>query len=357
VVHHCVVLLYKLFKWLRSRLASRRAASAGRASAPAVLEGRRLVAVGDRRTVPIDPDVVISVRGLHKSYGGFEAVRGVDLDVRLGEVFAFLGPNGAGKTTTVEILEGYRSRSAGELQVLGVDPAAAPRSWRNRLGVVLQDSQPESYLTVRQCLELYAGYFRRPRPIAETLELVGLADKMEAVTTELSGGQRRRLDVALALIGDPELIFLDEPTTGFDPSARRAAWEVIAGLRSLGKTIFLTTHYMDEAERLADRIAVIADGVIVAEGTPWTLGGRDRAASIISFSLPEGHSRETLPSEFLQLSQIEGDGRVTIRSEQPMPALQALASWALERRLDLADIDVHRPTLEDIYLSLIGEPS
>jgi ABC-2 type transport system ATP-binding protein len=355
LVHDCVVLLWKLAKWVRGRLAARRAGSAGPEAARAVTEvGRPAV---DRRTSPVDPDAVVSVRGLRKSYGGFEAVRGVDLDVQHGEVFAFLGPNGAGKTTTVEILEGYRPRNGGEVRVFGVDPAEAPRSWRDRLGVVLQDSQPESYLTVRQCLELYAGYFTAPRPIAETLELVGLADRMEAMTTELSGGQRRRLDVALALVGNPELVFLDEPTTGFDPSARRAAWEVIAGLRSLGKTIFLTTHYMDEAERLADRIAVIADGVIVAEGTPWTLGGRDRAASIISFSLPDGHSLETLPDAFRHEAQVEVSGRVTIRSERPMPALQALSAWALERRLDLADIDVHRPTLEDVYLSLIGQPS
>ena len=352
------MLLYKLYKWLRRRRAERRAAAAEPESGPTNVEKPRpSQSVGRSSPSPIDRDAVISVRGLRKSYGGVEAVRGVDLDIRPGEVFAFLGPNGAGKTTTVEILEGYRTRSAGDVLVLGVDPATAPRSWRDRLGVVLQESQPEPYLTVRQCLELYAGYFSRPRPIMETLELVGLADRTGAVTTNLSGGQRRRLDVALALIGDPELIFLDEPTTGFDPSARRAAWEVIAGLRSLGKTILLTTHYMDEAERLADRIAVIAGGVIVAEGTPRTLGGRDRAASIISFSLPGGHDREELPSELRQLTQMDGNGRVTIRSEQPLPTLQTLAAWALERRLDLPDIDVHRPTLEDVYLGLIGSAS
>jgi ABC-2 type transport system ATP-binding protein len=350
------VLVYRLFKWLRRRGAARQATSAEPVPRPALRSARPVVLTADRPSEPIDEAAVISVRGLRKSYGSFEAVRGVDLDVRAGEVFAFLGPNGAGKTTTVEILEGYRPRSAGEVRVLGVDPVSAPRSWRDRIGVVLQESQPEPYLTVRQCLELYAGYFSRPRPIAETLELVGLADRSEAVTTKLSGGQRRRLDVALALIGDPELIFLDEPTTGFDPSARRAAWEVIAGLRSLGKTILLTTHYMDEAERLADRIAVIADGVIVAEGTPRTLGGRDRAASIISFSRPGDAGQEALPGKLQELAQVSGDGRVTIRSEQPMAVLQTLAAWALEHGLDLADIDVHRPTLEDIYLSLIGQP-
>ena len=231
---------------------------------------------------------VIQVRGLRKSYDGVDAVAGIDLEVRAGEVFAFLGPNGAGKTTTVEILEGYRRRTGGDVSVLGVDPVKAGRDWRARIGVVLQESQPEAELTAEECLSLYAGYYPRPRPVAETLELVGLTDHRTARCGQMSGGQRRRLDVALALIGDPELIFLDEPTTGFDPAARQSAWEVIAGLRDLGKTIFLTTHYMEEAERLADRIAVLAAGRIVAEGTVATLGGRDTEASIISFTLPTG---------------------------------------------------------------------
>ena len=214
----------------------------------------------------------ISARGLRMRYGTHEVVGGIDLEVHAGEVFAFLGPNGAGKTTTVEILEGYRKRTGGELSVLGCDPARAGASWCARIGVVLQESQPEPELTVAECLSLYAGYYPTPRPVAETLELVGLKGHAQVRCGTLSGGQRRRLDVALALIGDPELIFLDEPTTGFDPSARRSAWELIAGLRSLGKTIFLTTHYMEEAEELADRIAVIAAGQIVAQGTPGTLG-------------------------------------------------------------------------------------
>src|SRR5439155_8133548 len=197
---------------------------------------------------------MISVRGLRKSYGSVEAVAGIDLEVSRGEIFAFLGPNGAGKTTTVEILEGFRERTAGEVTVLGADPARAGGAWRDRIGVVLQESQPEPGLTVRECLELFAGYYGAPRDIAETIGLVGLGEKADTLGELLSGGQRRRLDVALGLIGDPELIFLDEPTTGFDPSARRAAWAVIAGLRALGKTVFLTTHYMDEAEHLADRI-------------------------------------------------------------------------------------------------------
>ena len=231
---------------------------------------------------------VVSVRGLHKRYGELDAVAGIDLEVERGEIFAFLGPNGAGKTTTVEIMQGFRTRTAGEVTVLGVDPAKGDAAWRNRVGSVLQESNAEPGLTVRECLQLYSGYYLEPRDIDETIELVGLDGKADALAPQLSGGQRRRLDVALGLIGDPELIFLDEPTTGFDPSARRTAWHVIDGLRDLGKTVFLTTHYMDEADQLADRIAVIAGGRIVAEGTPGTLGGRNRMAASISFTLPAG---------------------------------------------------------------------
>src|ERR1700743_3278384 len=220
-------------------------------------------------------DMAIRVSGLRRSFGEVEAVAGVDLEVRHGEIFAFLGPNGAGKTTTIEILEGFGERDAGEVEVLGVDPAHATSDWRQRVGIVMQESAGEQELTVRECMELYAGLYKAPREVGETLALFGLDEEAAAkIAASLSGGQRRRLDVALALIGDPELIFLDEPTTGFDPSARRAAWEVIDGLRQLGKTILLPTHYMEEAERLADRIAVIAGGRIVAEGTPQTLGGR-----------------------------------------------------------------------------------
>ncbi len=295
---------------------------------------------------------VITVRGLRMSYGRLEAVRGLDLEVHAGEVFAFLGPNGAGKTTTVEILEGFRKRSGGEVSVLGVDPAAADGAWRARIGVVLQESEPEAELTVQECLSLYAGYYPAPRPVAETLELVGLAGRGGARCGNLSGGQQRRLDVALALIGDPELLFLDEPTTGFDPSARRSAWEVIAGLRDLGKTIFLTTHYMDEAEHLADRITVIAAGQIVAEGTPATLGGRDAEGSIIRFTLPAGISPEELPGKVAAAIVGDVNGHVEAHSMDALPLLGVLATWATSRGIELPDLSVGRPSLEDVYLRL-----
>jgi ABC-2 type transport system ATP-binding protein len=297
---------------------------------------------------------VVSVQGLRKRYGQVDAVAGIDLEVERGEIFAFLGPNGAGKTTTVEILEGFRARTAGEVSVLGVDPAGADSAWRERVGAVLQESNAEPGLTVRECLQLYSGYYREPRDIEETIALVGLQEKVESLAPQLSGGQRRRLDVALALIGDPELIFLDEPTTGFDPSARRTAWHVIEGLRQLGKTVFLTTHYMDEAEELADRIAVIAGGRIVAEGTPGTLGGRNSMASTIRFTLPRGTGAGDLPPELRALLAGE-DGRVTLTTQTPLVHVGALAAWALARGIDLPDLDVRRPTLEDVYLELTEE--
>ena len=228
----------------------------------------------------------------------------------------------------------------------------ARRAWRERVGVVLQDSEPEPGLSVRECLELYAGYYRAPRSIDDTIALVGLTDKAGTLGTQLSGGQRRRLDVALALIGDPELIFLDEPTTGFDPSARRAAWAVIAGLRNLGKTILLTTHFMDEAEYLADRIAVIVAGQIVAGGTPRTLGGRDRRTAAIRFTLPDPLAVRDLPTGLRPLAEVDPNGTTVVRSESPLVHVQMLADWALGRGVDLPDLDVRRPTLEDVYLSL-----
>jgi ABC-2 type transport system ATP-binding protein len=297
-------------------------------------------------------DPVITIRGLRKRYGDTEAVRGIDLEVRRGEIFAFLGPNGAGKTTTVEILEGFRQASDGSVEVLGTNPWRAPSGWRERIGLVLQESQAEPGLTVRECLELYAGYYRSPRPVNETLALVDLSEQADQRATALSGGQRRRLDVALALIGDPELIFLDEPTTGFDPSARRAAWEVIGGLRDLGKTVFLTTHYMEEAERLADRIAVIAGGEIVAEGTPQTLGGRQVGGSRVTFALPDGTTVHELPASLVDRIQEEGAGLVTLPTTTVASDLHELSGWALERGLELADLEVRRPTLEDVYLKL-----
>jgi ABC-2 type transport system ATP-binding protein len=279
---------------------------------------------------------VISIRGLRKSYGDVEAVRGIDLEVRRGEVFAFLGPNGAGKTTTVEILEGYRKRSGGEVSVLGEDPQRAGRGWREQIGIVLQSGRLEPYLTVAESLSLYAGYYRAPRPVEEVIEAVGLAGKADERTGRLSGGQQRRLDVGMALIGDPDLLFLDEPTTGFDPEARRAAWDVLAGLRELGKTVFLTTHYMDEAQRLADRVAVIARGEIVARGTPEDLGDRESRPARISYR--------------------ENGREVELETTTPVQTLNELTGRALAGELDLEGLEVTRPSLEDVYLELTKSP-
>ena len=298
-------------------------------------------------------DAVITVRGLRKSYGDFEAVRGIDLEVARGEIFAFLGPNGAGKTTTVEILEGYRSRDAGDVEVLGIDPADATGAWRQRVGIVLQQCRMQPELTVRETLELYAGYYDAPRAVTETIGLVGLEDKADDRAGKLSGGQQRRLDVAMALIGDPELVFLDEPTTGFDPSARRQAWSVIGNLRDLGKTVFLTTHYMDEAQVLANRAAIIAEGRIVAAGSPEELGKRAGAGTEIRFRLPEGVGVADLPGEASGADS--ANGLVTIRTSEPVRLLNALTKWALERDLDLPGLDVGQPSLEDAYLELTEE--
>jgi ABC-2 type transport system ATP-binding protein len=303
-------------------------------------------------TGPDRSALVVSVRGLVKRYASREAVEGIDFEVRRGEIFALLGPNGAGKSTTIEILEGFRQRTQGQVSVLGHDPATAGGAWRDRVGVVLQESEPEPSLSVRECLAMYAGFYRAPRNIDDTLALVGLTGKAGALGTRLSGGQRRRLDFALALIGDPELIFLDEPTTGFDPSARRAAWEVVAGLRQLGKTVVLTTHYMEEAEYLADRITVLSGGHIVAEGTPQTLGGRDHMTTAISFTLPDYVQARDLPPGLSPLTKPGPGGSTVVHSESPLVHLQMLGNWALGRGFDLPDLDVHRPTLEEVYLSL-----
>ncbi len=296
-------------------------------------------------------DSVISVQGLRKSYDDFEAVRGIDLEVVAGEVFAFLGPNGAGKTTTVEILEGYRTRSGGEVSVLGVDPRNADRGWRNRVGFVFQQSSLVPELTPREAIEQYAGYYSHPRDVDETVELVGLSEKADVRTSKLSGGQQRRLDVALALIGDPELLFLDEPTTGFDPSARRQAWDVIGGLRNLGKTVFLTTHYMEEAQTLADRVAIISAGRIVASGAPDDLGGDRERRTEISFRLPEGVRSPDLPFAVRTGARIDA-GAVSLTAEDPVPILRELTNWAAERGVGLPGLTVGSPSLEDVYLEL-----
>ena len=304
-------------------------------------------------------EAVITVSGLRRSYDDHEAVRGIDLEVRRGEVFAFLGPNGAGKTTTVEIMEGYRERDAGTVTVLGEDPLQGDRSWRGRIGIVLQECRMEPVLTVRETLSLYAGYYETPRDVAETIDLVGLQPSADVRAGNLSGGQQRRLDVALALIGDPELLFLDEPTTGFDPSARRQAWEVIASLRDLGKTVFLTTHYMEEAQFLADRVAIIRAGLIVAQGVPDQLGGREDAATTIRFVAPPGLDPEELPvragDAALRRSSNGGPATVEIATGEPVVALNALTGWALERGVALEGLEVSRPSLEDVYLELTKE--
>jgi ABC-2 type transport system ATP-binding protein len=293
----------------------------------------------------------ISVRGLRRSYGSFEAVRGIDLEIARGEIFALLGPNGAGKTTTLEILEAFRKRSGGEVRVLGVDPERGDRAWRERLGIVLQESQPEPELTVGECLALYAGYYANPRPVDDTLAKVGLGELADRRCALLSGGERRRLDVALALIGDPEMLFLDEPTTGFDPAARRAMWELVQSLRTSGTTIVLTTHYMEEAERLADRIAVLADGRIVAQGTPDSLGAREEITAEISFTVPSGVGLGQLPVG-VGVTGIDDDGKVRVRCQDPVSAMFSLTRWALNHDHHLADLELRRATLEDVYLHL-----
>lgn len=293
----------------------------------------------------------VAIRGLRKSYGNFEAVKGIDLEIAAGQVFAILGPNGAGKTTTVEILEGYRTRTAGEVEVLGVDPQAPTRQWRERVGIVLQESEPTRLLTVRETLEMFAGYYSAPRDVTETIAMVGLEEKADVRAGRLSGGQKRRLDVGLALIGDPDLIFLDEPTTGFDPEARREAWNVIGAMRDLGKTILLTTHYMEEAQALADEIAVFAGGEIVARGTPAEIGGREELPGRISFTLPTGVESYDLPAA--HRSAVEGR-RLVVETHTPAQTVHELTGWALERGLELEDLTVTRPSLEDVYLQLTG---
>jgi ABC-2 type transport system ATP-binding protein len=278
----------------------------------------------------------VTVKGLHKAYGSFEALKGISFEIEAGEVFGLLGPNGAGKTTTVEILEGYRRRNGGEISVLGTDPGRAGTAWRERIGIVLQSTAMYPNLTVREHVALFAGYYSRPRDVDEVVELVGLADKRDTRVKTLSGGQSRRLDLALGLIGDPEILFLDEPTTGFDPAARRAAWELIRSLRQLGKTVLLTTHYLDEAEQLSDRVAVLREGRIVALGTPADLTGAKVSTEI----------------------RYRRNGQeIALKTHEPTKVLNELTGQALSQGVELEDLQVRRPTLEEIYLELTGETS
>ena len=303
-------------------------------------------------------NVAISIKGLRKSYGPVEAVRGIDIQISRGEVFALLGPNGAGKTTTVEILEGYRSRDGGEVSVLGVDPAVGGRALKERVGIVLQSTGIDPYLTVAETVELYSGYYPHPRPVDEVIDLVGLESKRDSRVVKLSGGQQRRLDVAIALAGDPELLFLDEPTTGFDPSARRGAWDIVKDLAGLGKTVLLTTHYMDEAQYLADTVAVIAQGTIVALGPPATIGGRDVGKTRIRFRPPAGVVLPDLPGvDDPRAVHAASDGFVGFDADEPTRALHALTGWAIDKRIELHGLEVQRPSLEDVYLALTGGPS
>jgi ABC-2 type transport system ATP-binding protein len=294
----------------------------------------------------------IRVRGLRKSYGRIEAVRGLDLTVQRGETVALLGPNGAGKTTTVEILEGHRSRTGGQVRVLGADPRHPTRAWRARIGLVLQSTRMPPELTVSELVARFAAFYPAPREVGETIDLVGLTAKRRTRVGRLSGGQQRRLDVALALVGDPELVFLDEPTTGFDPQARRQAWSMLDTFRTLSKTVLLTTHYLDEAEALAGRIAVVVDGRIAAEGTPATLGGRDSAPCEVRFRRPKGLT----PAVWAGAAAVSEspDGMVTLRTADPVGVLGPLLDWARMRGVGLPGLEVRRPSLEDVYLAITG---
>jgi ABC-2 type transport system ATP-binding protein len=313
---------------------------------------RSLLETGSATGVTGDGSPVVVVCDLRASYGEREAVRGIDLEVRRGEIFAFLGPDGAGKTTTLEVLGGSRRRTAGAVAVLGEDPESAGRDWRARVGVVAQAAEPDPRLTVRESVKRRAGRHARPRPVDETLALAGLAERADVRGGQLRGGEKRRLAVALALIGDPELVFLDEPTAGCEPAARRSAWTVIARLRRLGKTVFLTTHQMDEADALADRIAVLAGGRIVATGSPRALAGHS-ATSRISFTLPARARLRDLPEQARVGAAVDEDRRVSVRSTVPMAVLGALAPWAEEHGWRLRDIEVGPPSLEDVYLELV----
>jgi ABC-2 type transport system ATP-binding protein len=298
-------------------------------------------------------DIAVRVEALRVDYGDVRAVDGLSLSVHVGEIFALLGPNGAGKTTTLEVLEGYRRPTSGRVEVLGLDPATGGRALRERVGIVLQEAGFDDEFSVRELLDLYAGFYPRRRDVAELLDLVGLAEKRDARVATLSGGQRRRLDLALGLVGDPELLFLDEPTTGFDPSARRQAWELVEALRSLGKTVLLTTHYLDEADHLADRVAVISRGRLVALDRPAHLAPDTASATVVTFHRPA--EVPTRPEELPPLAgRLRIDGQVvSLTTTEPTSDLRALTCWAVDRGVELEGLTLSRPSLEDVYLQLV----
>ena len=303
---------------------------------------------------PVGQPPAIVVDGLCKEYGKVRAVDGVSFQVRRGEIYALLGPNGAGKTSTVEILEGHRRRSGGSVWVLGFDPGAGDRRFRERVGIVLQSGGIDAELTVWEMVSLYAGLYARPRDVAQTIEQAGLTAKRRAKARTLSGGQVRRLDLALALIGDPEVLFLDEPTTGFDPSARRDAWDMIAGLRRSGTTVLLTSHYLDEVQRLADRVGVMSHGHLLEESTPDALGGRDVSGTVISFRLPEQLRASEIPAgPWDQREDLAGE--FTMHTDEPTRVLLALTQWAVGHGVELPGLTVVRPSLEDVYLRITGQ--
>jgi ABC-2 type transport system ATP-binding protein len=302
------------------------------------------------------PAPVVVAHGLRKAYGAHLAVKDIDFEVNPGEIFGFLGTNGAGKTTTIEILEGYRPRTGGEVSVLGLDPSHPTRAWRERIGLVLQDSQLDPVYSVNETVTMFARYYAHPRDVAQTIELVGLGPQRHARVGSLSGGQKRRVDVALGIIGDPELLFLDEPTTGFDPQARRDAWNMIQGLRDLGKTVFLTTHYMDEAQHLADRLTILRAGEIVAEGTPSQLS-EQAGGTTIRFQLPSGVNTDAVHTATGVTPEVSGD-EVTLRCDgSGQRALYQLLGWAEQQHLELVGLEVSRPTLDDVFLELTQEPA
>lgn len=302
------------------------------------------------------PEPAIAVHDLRKSYGENQVIRGISFEVAAGEVLGFLGPNGAGKSTTIEILEGFRGRDAGEVSVLGFDPSRRARELRSRMGLVLQESELDPNLTVRETVSMFAGLFPRPRDAGEVIELVGLAGREDSLVGTLSGGQRRRADVAVGIVGDPDVIFLDEPTTGFDPSARRDAWSMIEGLKELGKTVFLTTHYMDEAQHLADRVIILREGGIVAQGSPDELEGSAGRETVVTFRLPDGFDAAALSSATAERVVADGaQGRV--RTDDAQRTLYRLTRWADEAGARLEGLEAHRPSLEDVFLELTARGS